>query len=318
MPDKEEKRLKDRAENVRLIYTIANLYALATILGIVFSICSSSSARTGWLLLMSGGAFIAIPISTVVLWCRNRPCRTIHTKIQRGYLIVSRVFLTSVWLLTCVPVGRISTFWVIQEMDTKRVTTKVPLNGGHELIIKTTISPGFQDPNIKKKLRIRWASGRTEILPTLFHTDISSILEANGYVFLISGQTLIYRQGTISSIRGGWMWWNLKNSKPCVYAFLRQYAKEHDDTGVTIENEDTIRYAPKHYFFSGSMYAGYHLPHRIESIDSETLQIHMVSSESITSMPKLLIFSMTNGPPVTWLFDEAATRMRNDNINTDK
>ncbi|MCL2104867.1 MAG: hypothetical protein FWH21_07440, partial [Kiritimatiellaeota bacterium] len=106
--------------------------------------------------------------------------------------------------------------------------------------------------------------------------------------------------------------------KPCVYAFLRQYAKEHDDTGVTIENEDTIRYAPKHYFFSESMYAGYHLPHRIESIDPETLQIHMVSSESITSMPKLLIFSMTNGPPVTWLFDEAATRMRNDNINTDK
>ena len=138
---------------------------------------------------------------------------------------MSRIFLAIVWIAACLPVGVIGAVFIIQEYETKRVTTKTPLTGGHEYIAKTTMRPGFLDPYITKKQSIRWASGRTEKLPSIYETDVSNVVEADGYVLLVSGQTFRYRLGTVSSIRGEWWWWNLRNSNPSLYAFLRQYAK---------------------------------------------------------------------------------------------
>ena len=291
MCDSERKSLERRARIVRVMYAVINLYALA----LVLAICLHSSCHTEELRLlvcrMFIGAMIFIPVSPVVLWFLNKPCRAIHTKPQRIYLIVSRVMLTLAWILACVPIAVIVGLGIDQELSTKRTTNVIPIKGGHELIVKTTTTPGFlQGPNIKKRQSIRWASGRKEELAAPYFNDdiaISNVLEARGYVFLEAGQTLFYRQGTIASVQGNWQRWKLWDSDG-----LSQYdAKSHHE----------------HYYVKqGRVY----LPHRIESIDPTTLQIVMVSDEVVPAMPKYLVFSATGETPVTWVFDEEATRKR--------
>ena|GEM_PF-6593634 len=94
MCDNEKIALAKRARNVRLIYTVVNLYVLIPALILCFDFYPLV-VEIGKLMIVGMG-FI-IPISTVVLWHLNKPCRTIHTKHQHIYLFASRGILVFGW-----------------------------------------------------------------------------------------------------------------------------------------------------------------------------------------------------------------------------
>ena len=315
MCDKEKTALEKRAQAVRVIYTIINLSVLLAVLVFCFD------ARGQYKILMGGVAFLIIPLSPVFLWFLNKPCRRIHTNNQRRYLIVSRIILALAWVSMCTIVVNILTYilsdMISYQRSIKKYETTIPLVGGHEIFAEKTKSPGFlQGPATVKihEQRIRWASGHTENFPITLRwweeKSLSSALEVNDYVFLLAGQTLFYRSGTIASVQGEWKSWHLRMT-PSLYAFLRQYAREHDDGKITFsetEEGEFVRYNIGYYSFATN--GRFTLPHRTESIDSTTLQVIMTSKEPIVPMPKHLVFSVTNVPPhgIQWVFDEEATR----------
>ncbi len=330
----EEMAMKNRAQIVRLGYTIVNLYVLtAILLALLQTTRFRSTSIAHVALFMVLGTFAVIPVSAVVLWILNRPCRRNHTRPQQRYLIASRIILALAWLLSCVPPGFLAASAISQVRGTTKTMSTTPLIGGHEFIVKQTMTPGFLDPSISRRLSIRWASGRTEDLPTTFEAAeqyVANVLVAGGYVFIPAGRTLFYRPGTVTSAQGPWRMWEITSSQ-ALNAFLRKYAKEHGDAGVTITshadelhieqspsvvivypsimvtNED-IRYKTGRYVSSALRNRGLYLPHLIESVDSATLKIVMKSNEAITSMPRYLVFSVTNTPNLTWVFSEAETK----------
>ena len=316
MSDNENKVLRVRAWWVRAIYTAASLYILITLFLFTGSKYFHPEIEFFAQLtrFMFGGSFVIFPVCAIVLWFLNRPCRTLHTTFQKKYLIASRIIFS----VGCIPALIFASFISILAIDqcrnTKRSTTTTPLTGGHKLIVKQTISPGLTDANIKRTVVIRWASGRIEALPFKFdgiaqHT--SNVLEAGGHVLLPAGRFLLYRPGTIASEQGTWRIWN-PPSQP-LYAFLRQYAQEHGDVGITITSDQEphgepityIRYDGMGYFASAERV---YMPHLIKSIDPTTLQIVMSLNKPIAPMPEHLVFSAIHTPSLTWEFDEPATK----------
>ena len=91
--DNEKKSLESRASTVRMIYTVISLYVLTTIF---FMLPATPNVVIGLTMLVSM-CFIA-PVSTVVLWFLNRPCRKIHTVPQRCYLAGARIILFLGWM----------------------------------------------------------------------------------------------------------------------------------------------------------------------------------------------------------------------------
>jgi len=149
---------------------------------------------------------------------------------------------------------------------------------------RTTKSYGVHGWTTKEEMNIRWASGREEKLPAVNFRKVDDVLEVGGYVFLLSESGLFFRPGTIASSLGEWdtsAW-----SSPQLYAFFRQYAKEH----VVEEKDDEKR------------------SFRVESIDPVTFQIIMTFRGYRASTPKHVVFSAVGIPPRAWEFDEEATR----------
>ena len=326
--------MKNRVHIVRLIYTIVNLYVLTMIAFTVLQttrFCSTSLGHVALFMILGTSAIV--PLSAAILWILNRPCRADHTKLQRRYLIASRIVLALAWILSCVLTAYLGTAAVSQIRGTKKSMSTTPMTGGHEFIVNQTMTPGFLDPSIKRMLSVRWASGGTEGLPTTFNGvehHATNVLEAGGYVLIPAGRSLFYRPGTVASVQGPWRIWEITPT-PSLHAYLRQYAKEHGDAGVTITshiddlhieqgpaviivdssvivtNED-IRYNTGRYFSSAIRNRGFYTPHLIESVDPVTLKIVMKSNEAITSMPKHLLFSATNAYGLTWGFSESDTK----------
>lgn len=214
---------------------------------------------------------------------------------------------------------------------TKTTKTVYPMTGGHEFIITQTMSPGFLDPSIQRRISIRWATGTTETLPTTYNPTgeyVKDVLTIGTTLYVPAGRSLFYRPGTIESPAGHWSIWEISPSM-ALYGYLRQYAKEHGDTGITptpytdmkrvdpyevdpsvvVTNEE-LHYDNTRYFISPNRNRGWWLPHLITSIETGSLQIVMTSSESIPSMPQRLVFSPTNNPGVVWGFNEPETRKR--------
>ena len=236
-------------------------------------------------------------------------------KTRAWWVIASRIIFS----VACIPALIFASFISILAIDqcrnTKRSTTMTPLMGGHKVIVKQTISPGFLDANVKRTVAIRWASGCTEALPFKFDgiaQHMSNVLETGGHVLLPAGRFLLYRPGTIASEQGTWRIWNPPSQS--LYAFLRQYAQEHGDVGITITSDQEphgepityIRYDGMGYFASAERA---YMPHLIKAVDPTTLQIVMALNNPIASMPEYLVFSATRTPSLTWEFNESATRI---------
>jgi hypothetical protein len=295
------------------IISFLNLYVLTTI---AFGVLQTTRFRSTFLahvaLFMIIGAFVLIPAGAVVIWRLNRSSRENHTRFQRLYLTASRIVLALAWLASSLPAVILGGAALVQMSGTKTSTSTAALIGGHKFIVKQTMTPGFLDPSIKRKLRIRWASGHSEKLPTTFN-DVEHyakhVLMAEGYVLIPAGRNLFYRAGTVSSADGPWRMWEITPSQS-LHDFLREYAKERGDAGVTITNE-TIRYNTMLYRSSATRNPGFYTPHLIESVDLATLKIVMKSNESISSMPIFLVFSSTNAPNLTWVFNESETKTQN-------
>jgi len=211
----------------------------------------------------------------------------------------------------------------------KTSSKSYPIPGGHAIVVTQTMSPGLTDPSIKRTLSVQWAAGRKEQLPATYSPiegaplDVQEIL---GGVYLSAGRALFYRPGTIVSPVGSWSLWEITPSIE-LNAYLRQYSADHGDTGVTltafadtkrigpfevdpsvtVTNEE-IRYDGTRYFISPNRNRGWWLPHLITSIDTGTLDIVMRSSESITAMPSVLVFSSTNAPGIAGAFNETETK----------
>lgn len=335
--EQEENVMKHLVQRVRHVYTTLNLYVLITI---VFAVLQTTRFRSTFLahvaLLMLLGAFVLIPAGAVFIWRLNKYSRENHTRLQRLYLTTSRLVLALAWLVSSVPIVVLGGAAILQICATKTSTSTTPLVGGHKFIVKQTMTPGFLDPSIKRKLSIRWASGRTEKLPTTFNDAeryATNVLVAGGYVLIPAGRSLFYRPGTISSADGPWRMWKISSSQS-LHAFLRQYAKENGDVGVTITSQaddlhleqspsvvvvdpsvtvtnEHIRYNTGGYFSSALRNREFYTPHLIESVDFATLKIVMKSNKSITSMPEYLVFSSTNAPNLTWVFNELETKTQN-------
>lgn len=211
----------------------------------------------------------------------------------------------------------------------KTSSTTYPIPGGHKLIVTQTMSPGLTDPSIKRKLAVRWATGRTERLPVTYSPIAGGPLdvrEISGNVYISAGRSLFYRPGTTSSRTGEWNLWEVTPSLE-LNAYLREFAANHGDTGVTITayadakrigpfevdpsatvTNEEIRYDGTRYFISPNRNRGWWLPHLITSIDTGSLDIVMTSSDPIAAMPRVLVFTPTNTPGITWAFNETESK----------
>jgi len=200
------------------------------------------------------------------------------------------------------------------ELGATKTTTKIPLLGGHELIVKKTETPAFikGQPIVTERLTIRWASGRVEKLPFFLHKEISSVVEADGYVFLLAGKTLVYRSGTIASVRDRWVRFDISNViNESFRSYFEEYAKEHGDAETRWHlGHETLYYSTRAGL--GLTSGHFHIPHRIDSIDPITFQIRMSreipGSKAFVAVPRHLIFSVTPSSNLSWTFDAAASK----------
>lgn len=96
-----------KAQWVRTGYTIANTYIALAIL--LFFSKSSSPFLYYIEVFLLRSLFLLIPVLAAILWFLNRHCRNEHSKLQKKYLIVSRIILGTAWIYS----GLIVSVWVL-------------------------------------------------------------------------------------------------------------------------------------------------------------------------------------------------------------
>lgn len=221
-----------------------------------------------------------------------------------------------------------------------RSKTKIesfPIPSGGSIVIRETMKPGFLDSSIKRESTLCWPSGSKEVLPLTFAIsgpDIKGVAAVPGGIGLPAGFALFYRTGSAAHATGAWQTWSMPSS-PELFEYAKAYAIMSGNKGVTtttnmgslhrLEHGDprlvvidpsvavtneSIQYVGTRYFVSPARtHIGMHLPHMIASVDTGTSDIVMSCGVVIPSMPRTLIFSPTNNPRLTWVFNRAKTEV---------